>query len=151
MLSIKSKGDLFFGGFLTASGVLALQLSRPLAAGTAASMGAGYFPILLAWLSVGFGVFIGLRGFLVEGEALEPPALRPLMLVSLAIGAFMAIEVLGLLLAVMVVTVIAGMGDRETRSGQNLLLATFLGVFSVLVFAVALRIPFPLWPRWPVF
>lgn len=151
MVLIKSRGDLYFGSFLLAVGALALHLSSGLSAGTAASMGAGYFPRLLAWLSIGFGAVIAVRGLLVEGAVLEAATLRPPLMVSLATTAFMLVDHVGLAVAVMAVTLIAGLGDSETRWRQNALLSVLLGAFAVLVFAFALRIPFPVWPRWPMF
>ena len=138
--------DILFGTFLSMSGIAGMFLIGDLRLGTAMRMGPGYVPTLLCWVSIGFGVVIGLRGCLVPGP---PPAawtLRPLLTVSAAIWLFMSVERIGLGAAVIGLTLIACLGDRETRWAHAIGLAVLLAVFALLVFVRLLGLPFPVWP-----
>lgn len=138
--------DILFGTFLIVSGAVGVFLIGDLRLGTAMRMGPGYVPTLLCWLTIGFGVVIGLRGCVAHGPPLTTWALRPLIAVSAAIGLFMSVERIGLGAAVIGLTLIASLGDRETRWAHAIGLAVLLAVFASVVFVRLLGLPFPLWP-----
>lgn len=142
----RSWNDILFGTFLIVSGAVGIFLIGDLRLGTAMRMGPGYVPVLLCWLSIGFGTVIGLRGFVTTGPPLAAWALRPLLAVSAAIGLFMSVERIGLSAAVIGVTLIACLGDRETRWAHAFGLAVLLAIFASIVFVRVLGLPFPLWP-----
>jgi hypothetical protein len=138
--------DALFGGFLCAIGALGLYLTADLRLGTAMRMGPGYVPMLMAWVCVGFGAVLIGRNLARPSQRPGRWSLRPLLAVLLAVAAFMTVQMTGLVAVVMVVTLIACAGDRETRWGQSLCLAIALSVFCALVFVKGLGLPFPLWP-----
>ena len=146
MLRIKGWNDVLFGVLLIACGTTGLFLISDLRRGTAMAMGPGYIPAALCWLNLGFGAVIGLRGLAIDGPPPTRWALRPLVAASAAIGFFMLVDRIGLMAGVIGVTLIAGLGDRETKWSQTLALALVLAVFAALAFVVGLGLPFPLWP-----
>ncbi|WP_306222868.1 tripartite tricarboxylate transporter TctB family protein [Bosea beijingensis] len=143
---VKCGTDLAFGLFLLAAGLTALWLTSELRPGIAMRMGPGYVPRLLGWLSVGFGAVIATRGLLVEGPGLTAWAMRPLIAVSVAVFVFMGVERIGLVAAVVAVTLVACLGDRTTNWKHALVLAIGLAAFTGLTFVKALGLPMPLWP-----
>lgn len=138
--------DVMFGLALVAAGAGGIALAADLPVGDAIRMGPGYVPTLLGWLTVAFGVANALRGTIVAGPALAAWPLRPLLAVSAAIGLFMAVDRIGLAAAVIGVTLVACVGERETRWAQAVALAIVLAVFASLVFVRGLGLPFPIWP-----
>ena len=138
--------DVLFGLALVAAGTGGKALAADLPFGNAVRMGPGYVPTLLGWLTVAFGVANVLRGTIVAGPGLAAWSLRPLLAVSAAIGLFMAVDRIGLAAAVLGVTLVACLGERETRWAQAIGLAVVLAVFASLVFVRGLGLPFPLWP-----
>lgn len=147
MIRIKSLNDLLFGALLICIGAVAILLLRPLRAGTALDMGPGYMPMALGMIAIALGLLIAARGLLVEGPAPERWPLRPLAAILAAIGVFMAVQRIGLVAAVAAVTMIAALADTRIRWREAMALAAFLSLFTALVFAVGLGLPFPLWPQ----
>jgi hypothetical protein len=146
MVRVRNYNDLMFGAFLAAAGAAGAVLVADLRSGTAMRMGPGYVPLLLSWLTIGFGILIAARGLAVRGPAAERWPIRPLVAVPAAIALFMAMERVGLVLAVIGVTLVACAGDRDTRWGQAVGLAIILATFASFVFVKGLGLPFPLWP-----
>lgn len=146
-LRVKNPGELSFGLFLVAAGLFAWWLSSELRFGTAMRMGPGYMPIVLSWITIGFGVVLAARSLALEGPPLGAWPWRPTICVGAAIGAFLSLEAVGLVAAVALVAILAGFGERAMRWRESLMLAAFLAAFSALVFVVGLGLPMPLWPR----
>lgn len=142
--------DTLFGLFLCGVGALGLHLISDLRLGTAMRMGPGYVPMLMAWACVGFGALLIGRGILRPGARPEGWAVRPLATILASVGAFMAVPVIGLIAAVMLVTLVASLGDSQTRWLQAVALAAGLAVFCALVFVRGLGLSFPLWPSFLV-
>ena len=147
--AIKCGTDVAFGLFLIAAGLTGLWLSSELRPGITMRMGPGYVPRLLGWLSLGFGVVIAARGMLVAGPGLTAWAMRPLIAISAAVLVFMAVERIGLVVAVMAVTLVASLGDPNAKWWQAVVLAAVLAAFTGFIFVRALGLPFPLWPALP--
>jgi putative tricarboxylic transport membrane protein len=123
--------------FLGAGG---LWFGREYDVGRASEMGPGYFPLVLSWGLIGFGVIIGLRALAVRGPRLQPVAWRSVALVLGAILVFaFLIESAGLALAVLVVTVISALASPELRWKEAIVLGLILAAFCVLVFIYGLR------------
>jgi len=147
MLRIRHPNDFMFGATLAAVSALFWWLSSDLRFGTAMRMGPGYMPTVLSWVGIALGAVLVLRSTAIDGPPLERWSLRPMLLVSLAVGAFMAVESIGLVVAVAAVTLIASAGERGTRWGEAAVSAAVLSVASALVFVVGLGLPMPLWPQ----
>lgn len=147
MIRIKSTNDVLFGALLVAIGAVATLLLRPLRAGTALDMGPSYMPMALSLMAIALGLLIATRGLLIEGPTSERWPLRPLAAILAAIGAFMLVQRIGLVAAVIAVTMAAALADARMRWREAVALAAFLSLFTALLFAVALGPPFPLWPQ----
>lgn len=142
----KSWNDVFFAIVLIAAGTSGAALTSDLQMGNSVRMGPGYVPSLLSWLSIAFGVAIGIRGCLVGGSVPTAWAVRPLLAVSAAIGVFLYVDRLGLVGAVLAVTLLACLGEPDMRWWHAASLAVLLAIFASLVFVHALGLPIPLWP-----
>ncbi len=138
---------MMFGISLTGLSVFGLWLSADLPFGTATRMGPGFIPLVLCWIGAGLGALHIGRGLLVDGHDPGRWAWRPLVLVASAIGAFMIVEKAGLFVAVVLVSVVASLGERPVRIKEIAILAFVLATFCALVFVKALGLPMPLWPR----
>ncbi|MSO77505.1 MAG: tripartite tricarboxylate transporter TctB family protein [Alphaproteobacteria bacterium] len=144
----KGPTDVLAGGFLMAVAVVALVATSDLRMGTAMRMGPGYMPTALGWILLGFGFVLLLRGCLRPGRALAAWAVRPLLLVSVAVGLFgLLLERLGLVAAILALVLIAALGGRDRRPAESLLLALGLAFFAVLLFVKGLGLAMPIWPE----
>ena len=106
------------GVLLCLIGAGGVWLCSRLPMGTALRMGPGYFPTLVSWLLVGFGVVLLLRSVTTRGPAIESGQLRPFLLVLAAVLAFfplcfnifwgpMAIVMIGGLIGATILTLVA--------------------------------------------
>ena len=146
MFRVRSPQDLGAGAVFLLIGAAGAYFGSDLAAGTAARMGPGYFPVLLSWLIIGIGVIVAARGLTIEGLAVEPVQLRPLLFVVDAILMFgFLLDTIGLALTAIVLTLVAAYARRDASLGEALLLGTGLALFAVLVFVYALSQPLPAW------
>jgi putative tricarboxylic transport membrane protein len=144
---IRNINDVLAGLFLIAVAMIALGLMWNLRSGSAASMGPGYLPKLLAVIQLIFGVVIVAQGLLGTLDRLEPWRLRPLIWILAGVAFFgLAIERFGLVVAVSGLVLLSALGHRGTRPLEAILLAAVLATFSVLVFVKVLGLPMPIWP-----
>jgi hypothetical protein len=143
---VKDARSLWFALLMIAISGAGLWLSSDLRVGTAMRMGPGYVPMALSWCGLAFGAMLLVRALSVAGPGVGAIAWRPLLAVTAAVAAFMAIERLGLVAAILAVTLISCIGDRETRWVQSFALAVLLAAFASLVFVKGLGLPMPLWP-----
>lgn len=134
---------LMFIGF----GLLFAWTASGYSLGRAGRMGPGYFPLALAVVLLGLGLVITLRSVVLRSEPVARLRVWPLLALTVAIAAFgLAIEPLGLVAAVPLVTVIASRAGPEFRWLEVAGLALALVVFTTLVFIYGLGLPLKLWP-----
>jgi len=157
---IKSQKDFFSGLMFTAVGAAFAVGATNYTVGNGARMGPGYFPFVL-------GLALALVGALLlvqasvrqrrEVEPLGPWAWRPLLCVlgaNIAFGVLLAgvpawgWPPMGLVPAVVVLTVLASLGAGPLHWRGVLALAAVLALGSVLVFVYLLRLPLPVGPQW---
>jgi len=141
--------DLIGGGLITLAGAATVYHSlTAFTVGTAARMGPGYFPALVGGLLALCGIMILIPALLRAGPM---PAIefRPLFWVSLSVLAF-ALLVLpfGLVPAIIVQTLLAGISDCKLSWRGSLILAGGLSVGATLVFKVGLGVILPAF-AWP--
>jgi Tripartite tricarboxylate transporter TctB family len=143
---VRSPQDLGAGAAFLLIGAAGAYFGNDLAFGTAARMGPGYFPTLLSWLIIAIGVIVGFRGLTIQGPAIEPIQLRPILFVVAAILMFgYLLDIIGLALTAIVLTIVAAYARRDASLGEALLLGAGLAIFAVLVFVYALSQPLPAW------
>lgn len=140
--------DLLFGLFLVAVAAGTLVATRNLSVGSAADMGPGYMPRVVALGLLGFGVFFSARGLRRAGIAIAPVQARPLLAVLGAVGLFaLTAERLGLAIAAVITVILAGFATREGRLAETVPFALLLAGAAVLLFIKVLALPIPVWPR----
>jgi putative tricarboxylic transport membrane protein len=140
MPQIRNQQDFGAALLFVLLGIGGLWFGREYDVGSASDMGPGYFPLVLSWSLIGFGVVIGLRALALRGPKIQPVVWRAVILVLAAILAFaLLIEWAGLVVAVLAVTVLSALGARDSRWKETAVLGVLLAVFCVLVFIYGLR------------
>lgn len=131
---------LIFIALALAFGISATSLSM----GTAARMGPGYFPMMLAVLLAFLGILVAVEGIISGDEGPDRTSLRSVVLVAGSVIAFaLSIESLGLVPAVALTSFLLSMADRQFRLVPSIAAALVLAVSSWLVFTLALSMPWP--------
>ncbi len=148
--SMFHRKDFWAGVLYVALGAGAFLIARGYAMGTAARMGAGYFPTVLSLVLIGIGLASVLKAATRGGEAVEGLALKPVLLVTASTVLFgLLLERAGLVLALGTLLLVSAAASRhfrlDLRSGLGLVL--FVAACS-LVFVKALGVPMPLFGNW---
>ena len=116
-----------------------------------AQPGPGYFPLGLGVLLAFVGAVVLFKSLVLEsdgGDPVEAFAWRPLFAVVGAITVFgVLLEPLGLVLSVPVLVGIASLASGPLRWKSVLASAALLTLAAWLIFAWALRLSIPVWPR----
>jgi hypothetical protein len=147
MIKIRSSKDFCAGIMFVAIGGTGMGIAQAYPFGSAARMGPGYFPSLISGLLVTLGLFISLRGLVVDGHKLGNFHFKPLLLVFASVVLFgFALEHFGLMIAIFTLVVLASLGGQKFRTREVFILAGILAVGSFFVFIYGLRLQIPIWP-----
>lgn len=139
--------DLLLGLFLLLVATLTLVATRKLGVGTAANMGPGYMPRVIAGAVMLFGLFFTARGLVRSHLGIARVHLRPLLAIPLAVALFsLLVEVTGLAIAALVTIIVAAWASHEFRAKETMIFGIVLAVLSVLLFVQVLSLPLPIWP-----
>jgi putative tricarboxylic transport membrane protein len=131
---------LIFIGLALLFGASTLSLTL----GTAARMGPGYFPLLLAVVLGVLGVVVSLEGFAADSEVSGSSSLRSVLLVAGSVVTFaLTVESLGLVPAVALTSFLFSLADRQVKLPSAAATAVVLALFSWLLFDVALTMSWP--------
>lgn len=140
--------DVVAGLMFIVFGAFFLFFGRNYPVGSTLRMGPGYLPMVLGWLLVSIGAFVGGKGALKQGESLARWALRPLILVS---GAFLVfawlIEGFGLFVAATVCMLVSALGGLEFKWREQVLLAIGSAAVCAIGFIYYLGLPMRYWPE----
>src|SRR5262245_30802155 len=124
MLRVKKPQDLAAGILFIVFGIAGLWFGRNYAVGTAALRGPGYFPMMLSWLLIAFGGFIGARSFIIEGTKIGTFQWRSILAILAAIAVFaLLIQRIGLAVGAFTVIGVAACATRQSRWREVILLA----------------------------
>jgi len=146
MLRVKSPQDLGAAIVFLLIGIAGLYFGKDLRYGTAARMGAGYFPFWLSVCIIGFGAIIGIRSLFLDGPEVEAPQFRPLFFVVLSTLVFgYCIELIGLALSTFLLVGIAAYAQKTVNLKEMFFIAAGMVVFVIVVFVWALHQPLPVW------
>lgn len=141
--------DLIGGGLVLLAGVAAMYHSlTAFNVGTAARMGPGYFPALVGGLLALCGVIMLISALLRSGP-LPTFEWRPLFWISLSTLSFALLLVpFGLVPAIIVQTVLAGISDSKLSWKGSFALGGALSVGATLIFKMGLGMVVPVlaWP-----
>lgn len=112
--------------------------------GTAARMGPGYFPMMMAVALGLLGLCVAAEGLFKDDSRLEAAGLRGIALVGGSVLAFAAsVESLGLIAAVAITSFLLSLADRDFRLLPALGAAAVLAGLSWLIFVYGLSMPWP--------
>ena len=148
MNSNKSLGvDVWSGLLLVLFGAGGVWLALNLRLGTAISMGPGYFPLMIYCCIIVLGAVIAVRGLKTTQAPFGRILWRPLLVITAAVLAFwLLIEPAGFVIAASVLMLISIAAQRRLSWLQAIIFTAISVLFATLLFVVALKLPFPLWP-----
>jgi hypothetical protein len=139
--------DLLLGLFLLLVATLTLVATRKLGIGTAANMGPGYMPRVIAIAVMLFGAFFTGRGLLRSHLGIARVQLRSLIAIPLAVALFsLLVEFAGLAIASLVTIIVAAYATHEFRTREAVIFGVAIAAVSVLLFVQLLSLPLPIWP-----
>jgi len=146
-MRIRAPKDFWSGVMFCGFAAVALFAAHGYSTGSAGKMGPGYFPLLLGAVLLVLGAVLIGRSVVLAGEPLPSFQLRPLLVIALAVVLFaLMIERLGLVVALVVLTVVSAAAGPRFRPAETAALALALTVFCIGVFVYALGLPLNLWP-----
>ena len=157
-MQIKSQADFYSGLMFIGVGVAFAWGATNYNVGDAARMGPGYFPLILGILMTLIGVAVTLTAMVVDtadGDKIGAWAWRPLWYIiaaNIVFGILLAglrdfnVPAFGLIVGIYALTFLASMAQAGWKFKTTLILATVLAIGSYLVFVMALKLQFPVWP-----
>jgi Tripartite tricarboxylate transporter TctB family len=150
MSHVLQKKDFWAGALYVGLGAGAFWIGRDYAMGSAARMGAGYFPTVLSVLLVLIGLLSMARSLSRAGEAVGAFAWKPLALVVGATVLFgVLLQTAGLVIALVVLVLVSAVASQHFRPDAKALAGLVLLVaFCALVFVKGLGVPMPLFGSW---
>ena len=146
---IRSPKDFWAGVLYIAFGLSAIVIGRDYGLGTALRMGPAYFPAVLGAVLTLIGSISLVRSFLEPGEPVGGLALKPMILITVAILLFgFLVRGAGLVVVIPLLVITTAYGSIHFRWGASILLAIGMTVFCVLVFSKGLGVPLPILGPW---
>jgi hypothetical protein len=117
--------------------------------GTAARMGAGYFPFMLGGLLFFLGVIVFIRSLVSTSDDhhVSRVALKPMVMMFGSIAAFaLLLRPAGMVLSTLAIILISSWASRESRFKETLISAVVLCVSCLAMFVYGLNLQIPVWP-----
>lgn len=149
-MRIRLTTDLLTELMFLALGAFAIIYGWNYPLGTAARIGPGYFPKMLAAGLILFGVILVARSFISRSdeEAIGTISVRPLFFVLAGTLAFsLLVEPAGFVLASFVLVFAARFADNDFRLVEVTVLAAVLVVFIAALFWLGLSLPLQPFPK----
>jgi hypothetical protein len=155
---IKSQKDFFTGIMYIVIGVAFASVAGTYNVGSSASMGPGYFPLMLGILLALLGIALAFKALLVRmegGDKIGTWGWKPLFFIIAANVVFgmllvglpgIKLPAFGLIVGIYALTFIASVAEAGWKFKATFILATVLAVGSYLAFVLALKLQFPVWP-----
>ena len=145
MIRVKKPQDLGAAVLFIILGCVGLWFGKDYRFGTLARMGPGFFPLVMSWALIAFGLIIGaLACSFNEGPRVSRPNLRGLLIIIVGIILFgFLITSAGLLITAFVVPLVAAFATPEVRRKETVVLSLLLSIACVVVFVYGLRQPIP--------
>lgn len=150
MTSLIRSPKYFWAGIIyMAFGLSAIVIGREYGLGTALRMGPAYFPTFLGVLLTLIGIISLIRSFLKPGEPVGSLALRPMIMITVAVLLFgFLVRGAGLVVVIPILVITTAYASIHFRWGTSVLLAIGMTVFCVLVFSKGLGVPLPIVGPW---
>ena len=136
----------FFGGlFYIVLGALGWWIARDYPFGSALRMGPGYFPTVLSWMMIAFGIAILLMGVKNNIKISGNWSIRALIVLPIATAVFgWMMEETGFLPAMLVLIPLSAASGREFKWVEIILLTIGLTILCTGLFIYGLGLPYPL-------
>jgi hypothetical protein len=142
---VRAPQDVLGGAAVLALAAGALLVLSRITSGGYATVSPTLFPRLCAYGLVAGGLVLFGRGFLRDGPGLDAPALRPTVLVCLAVVLFgIVTPAFGYAPASLLTVLVGGLAAPELRLRHLLGLSIGLTIFSVLLFSYVLKLTIPI-------
>ena len=157
-MKIKSQKDFYSGVMFAVVGIAFAWGAVTYNVGSAARMGAGYFPLLLGIILAAMGALVMFKALVVEtedGDRIGKWAWRPLcyviganLIFGVLLGGLPSIGLpsMGLIAAIYALTFISSKAGATFKWKPTLVLASILAVGSYFTFIVALKLQIQVWP-----
>ena len=149
-MKIKSERDFWSGLMFIAVGVAFAWGATSYTFGSSARPGPGYFPFGLGLLMAVLGgaiLFKSLTFDVEGGDKVGRWSWKPLTMITATVSLFgWVLPNLGMVIALPVLVVVAGLAGGEFRWKDALLNAMVLTAGSWAIFIVGLKLTLPLWP-----
>ena len=157
-MNIKSQKDFFSGVVFMAVGGAFAWGATTYTVGTGARMGPGYFPLMLGLLLAIIGAVVAFKALVVEtedGDKIGKWIWRPVGYIVAANVAFgvllgglpsLKIPAMGMVIAIIALTLIAAKAGTEFILKEILILAAILVAGSYVTFILLLKLQIPVWP-----
>jgi hypothetical protein len=144
-LEFYRKKDFWAGMMFLGIGAGAIFGARNYPFGNTLRMGPGYFPTMLGWILVLFGIYVMVRGLRSDEKIQGNWSVRALIVLPLSMVLFgVLMELAGFIPALTALIFVSVASGREFKFKEVLLLTIFLGVLSVAMFIWGLGLPYPL-------
>lgn len=141
---LRGPQDVGAGIFLIGLAAIALSSLSGIRVASYIAFSPALFPRICAWILVGGGVVLIGRGLLREGPPLVGLAGKPVILIGGAVVLFgLVAPMLGYLPAGLLTVLVGGLAAPDLRLRALVLMAVGLGLFSVTLFTVFLKLPLP--------
>jgi hypothetical protein len=146
MAHILQKKDFWAGTLYIVFGVAGYWIGQNYPMGSAARMGAGFFPAILSLSLVCIGLLSVGRSIVWHGETVQRIAWKPLfVIVSATILFGIFLQFAGLIVALFVLVLATAAASRHFRFDIKAVFGLVLLIaFCALVFVVGLGVPMPL-------
>jgi len=117
--------------------------------GTLRDMGPGFLPFWLGLLLAGLGLVAAIQASFAAADEtrlrVEPTQL--LFVIGSTLCFALLLRPLGMVLAVVIMTLISSLASREFTFLERIVTAVALAALAWLIFYYALGLPLPLWPQ----
>jgi hypothetical protein len=126
-------------------------MSFKYATGTAARMGPGFFPRMVAIVlaAVALGIMVGALSPRAKTEKLERWDVKGLLWISGSVALFgLLLPTFGLVIALTALIVVSSLASPEFSWRGTIVNTVVLVVFCVGVFIYGISLQFPVWPVW---
>jgi len=136
----------FFGGLMyIVTGAAGWWIARDYPFGSALRMGPGYFPTVLSWMMIAFGVAILIMGVKNNVKIAGNWSIRALIVLPLSTIAFgYMMEEVGFLPAMLVLIPFSAAAGREFKLVEIAMLTVGLTILCTAMFIYGLGLPYPL-------
>ena len=144
-LTLLNNKDFWSGVLLAAIGIAAVVLARDYPFGTSLRMGPGYFPTVLGVTLALFGGYFLVRSLRASETVDTNWSLRALIGLTVSLILFgVLIDRAGFVPALVVLIFGSAASGTEFKFGEVLLLTAILTTFAVVLFILAIGLPYPL-------